>query len=79
MLENVSPALKDKLMKVCKICQHGCCRYLTASAEGFECALHMKTTEAKDQIDRNVAMGLYNAIDINCEGDDLLALDKVES
>lgn len=53
------------VMTVCKPSTVECCRYLTASAAGFECAKH---TALKALLDERVALKTIRARGDNCPG-----------
>lgn len=74
MIEDVKKHLHD----VCKVGQGAnCCKYVTAGADGIQCA---KINPAdKGLIDREWATREHVAQGDNCEGVDLIALDKKES
>jgi hypothetical protein len=55
----------DHVAKVCKPGKKDCCRYLTMSGKGWECA---KLTSFKSLLDDRVKAGTIRAIGDNCEG-----------
>lgn len=56
----------EKLNKICKMGQgHECCRYITVSSEGFECA---KGTLLQKTLDFRASRNQMTARGNNCKG-----------
>lgn len=58
--------MTDHVINICRLGKGDkCCRYLVASAKGFEC---MKKTTIKETIDFKATSGNMVAISDNCDG-----------
>ncbi len=64
----------EYIKEMCKAGQEGCCAFLVAGSEGFECA---KGTGLQQLIDLRLAEGTMNATGDNCNGRNALDEEKV--
>lgn len=66
--------MNNQVRNVCKAGQgNACCRYLVIGIHGFECVKH---TDMKEYLDARVAMEMMVARADNCDGKDIVELNR---